>query len=89
MQPTWPVQALGKDDAKDLIFQRSCSTEHALHYNNCRLNVSETNAFHKTCLNTLHLDLNLAERVSAFEMSNDRKRRLDVDGSGSGSKKHR
>ena len=38
-----------------LIVQRCCSTEHALHYNNCRLNVSETNAFHKTCLKRLHL----------------------------------
>ena len=38
---------------------------------------------------TLYLVLNLAERVSASKMSNDRKRRLDVDGSGSGSKKHR
>ena len=73
----------------ELIVQRCCSTEHALHYNNCRLNVSETNAFQKTCLNTLHSAWNVSERESASRMSNDRKRRLDVDGSGSGSKKHR
>ena len=60
------------------------SAKHVLHYNNCRLNVSETNAFQKTCLNTLHSAWNVSERVTASRMS-----RLDVDGSGSGSKKHR
>ena len=92
--PTHPqylpsVSWIQKRRQLELIVQRCCSTEHALHYNNCRLNVSETNAFQKTCLNTLHSAWNFSERVSASRMSNDRKRRLDVDGSGSGSKKHR
>ena len=69
--------------------QRSCSAEHALHYNNCRLNVSETNAVHKTCFKSTILRSKRFREGKAFKMSNDRKRRLDVDGSGSGSKKHR
>ena len=60
IQPThrvaWRVLAPRKKRRQQgLIVQRCCSTEHALHYNNCRLNVSETNAFHKTCLIRLHL----------------------------------
>ena len=60
LQPThqlaWRVLAPRKKRRQQgLIVQRCCSTEHALHYNNCRLNVSETNAFHKTCLKRLYL----------------------------------